>query len=60
MVMVLVLLACCGFVVFRDFDFLAGPAVEAALSHALSQRGEELIAADRPAFDDARNHQHIR
>jgi hypothetical protein len=38
----------------------AVPPTDAALSQALSQRGEEFLAVDRPAFDHARDHQHIR
>ena len=30
------------------------------LSHSFSQRGDEFIAADRPAFDNARDHPRIR
>ena len=40
--------------------FAARRAADAALSHTFSQRGEEFLAADRSAFEQARDHPHIR
>jgi hypothetical protein len=40
--------------------FATEPPTDAALSHTLPQRGEEFLAVDRPAFEHARDHQHIR
>jgi hypothetical protein len=37
----------------------AGPSIDAALSHAFPQRGDEFLAADRAAFKNARHDQHI-
>ena len=38
----------------------ARPATDAVLSHSFLQRRDKLLAADRPAFDDARYHAQIR
>jgi hypothetical protein len=40
--------------------FAAGLPTDSALSHSPSQRGEKFLALDRPAFEHAGDHLHIR